>query len=239
MKNHDFVIHFAAESHVDRSIDDGSAFMRTNVLGTYNVLEASRKSGIMTIIHVSTDEVYGSLESGSATEINQLKPNSPYAASKASSDLIARSYYKTYGLDVRVTRCTNNYGPNQFPEKLIPLMLSNIKAGKPLPVYGTGMNIREWIHVSDHCRAIQLVIQNGKPGEVYNIGSGDEVSNLEIVKMLLRIGGITENMIDFVPDRLGHDFRYSVDCAKIKKLGFKPNIPIESGLMETARYYLD
>ncbi len=239
MKNHDFVIHFAAESHVDRSIEDASVFMRTNVVGTFNVLEACRKSGIKTVIHISTDEVYGSLDSGSATEGDTLSPNSPYAASKAASDLIARSFFKTYGLDVRVTRCTNNYGPHQFPEKLIPLMLSKIKEGGRLPIYGTGLNIREWIHVSDHCEAIQLVIRNGEPGEVYNIGSGLEISNLEIVKMLLQFSGQMENIIDFVPDRLGHDFRYSVDRSKIIKLGFKPNIPFETGLKETAKYYLD
>jgi dTDP-glucose 4,6-dehydratase len=238
MNCHDFVIHFAAESHVDRSIDDAAVFIQTNVLGTFNVLEASRKTQIKTLIHVSTDEVYGSLAEGSADETYPLMPNSPYAASKAASDLLARSYFVTHGLDVRTTRCCNNYGKNQFPEKLIPLMLSKIKERELLPLFGTGLNVREWIHVSDHCEAIQLVIQNGKAGEVYNIGSGYEISNVEMVKLLLQFSGKTENLIGFVPDRLGHDLRYSVDRSKIVKLGFKPNIAFESGLKETVKYYL-
>ena len=232
MKNHDFVIHFAAESHVDRSIDDASAFIQTNVLGTLNVLEASRKNEIKTVIHISTDEVYGSLPEGSANENYSLLPNSPYAASKAASDLLARSFFVTHGLDVRTTRCCNNYGKNQYPEKLIPLVLSKIKKGEPLPIYGTGENIREWIHVSEHCQAIQLILDHGKPGEVYNIGSGLELKNLDLVKILLELTGSKKSKINFVKDRLGHDLRYSIDSSKIRDMGFEPQIELREGLKD-------
>jgi len=230
MSNHDFVTHFAAESHVDRSIDDAAVFVQTNVLGTFNVLEASRKTKIKTVIHVSTDEVYGSLAEGSADETYPLLPNSPYAASKAASDLLARSYFMTHGLDVRTTRCCNNYGKNQYPEKLVPVILSKIKKGESLPIYGSGENIREWIHVSEHCRAIQLILDHGKAGEIYNIGSGLELKNLELVKILLELTGGKESTIDFVKDRLGHDLRYSINNRKIRNMGFEPQIELREGL---------
>ena len=230
MKNHDFVINMAAESHVDRSIKDSTDFITTNVLGARNVFESARLVNIQNLVHVSTDEVYGSLSSSFATEDFPLEPNSPYAASKASSDLIARSYFKTYGLDIRITRCTNNYGPNQFPEKLVPLMLSRIKQGQSLPLYGSGKNIREWIHVKDHCRAIHLVQTKGKAGEIYNIGSGLELSNLELVKMLIDLCEVKNLQINFVEDRLGHDFRYSLNSEKIRKMGFEPRINLRKGL---------
>ena len=232
MKNHDFVINMAAESHVDRSIKDSTDFIMTNVVGARNVFESARLVDIQNLVHVSTDEVYGSLASSFATEDFPLKPNSPYAASKASSDLIARSYFKTYGLDIRITRCTNNYGPNQFPEKLVPLVLSRIKQNQPLPLYGSGENIREWIHVKDHCRAIHLVQTKGKAGEIYNIGSGSELSNLELVKMILDLCEIKNLQINFVEDRLGHDFRYSLNSEKIRKMGFKPRINLREGLRD-------
>jgi dTDP-glucose 4,6-dehydratase len=232
MIGHDFVIHFAAESHVDRSIDDAAVFIQTNVLGTFNVLEASRKTRIKTVIHVSTDEVYGSLAEGSADETYPLLPNSPYAASKAASDLLARSYFVTHGLDVRTTRCCNNYGKYQYPEKLVPVILSKIKKGESLPIYGSGENIREWIHVSEHCRAIQLILDHGKAGEIYNIGSGLELKNLELVKILLELTGGKESTIDFVKDRLGHDLRYSINNRKIRNMGFEPHIELREGLKD-------
>jgi dTDP-glucose 4,6-dehydratase len=230
MKNHDFIIHIAAESHVDRSIKDSMGFIETNVLGSRNVFEAARLVKIQNLVHVSTDEVYGSLSSSFATEDFPLKPNSPYAASKASSDLIARSYFKTYGLDIRITRCSNNYGPNQFPEKLVPLILSRIKQGQSLPLYGSGKNIREWIHVKDHCKAIHLVQTKGKAGEIYNIGTGLELSNLELVQMIIDLCGAKKSQINFIEDRLAHDFRYSLNSEKIRKMGFEPDINLRRGL---------
>jgi dTDP-glucose 4,6-dehydratase len=235
MSDHDFVIHFAAETHVDRSIEDAAVFVQTNVLGTFNVLEASRRASIKTVIHVSTDEVYGSLQEGSADETYPLLPNSPYAASKAASDLLARSYFITHGLDVRIIRCCNNFGKNQFPEKIIPLMLLRIKRGEPLPLYGLGTNIREWIHVSDHCRAIHLVHAEGKAGEIYNVGSGFELSNLELVQMLIKTSARKESQITFVKDRLGHDFRYSLNNRKIRSMGFEPEIEFQKGLEDLVR----
>jgi dTDP-glucose 4,6-dehydratase len=237
MKNHDFVVHFAAESHVDRSIDDASAFINTNVLGTFNVLEASRKVGVRTVIHVSTDEVYGSLSENSADELHILAPNSPYAASKASSDLIARSYFVTHGLDVRTTRCCNNYGRYQFPEKVIPVFINRLNSGKELPIYGDGRNVREWIHVSDHARGIQTVIENGKPGEIYNIGSGSHLSNNDLATNLISLMGINEDMKSYVADRKGHDFRYSIDSKKIEILGFKRLVDLQDGLRDTIDWY--
>ena len=232
MGGHDFVIHFAAESHVDRSIHDATVFIQTNVLGTFNVLEASRRTQIKTVIHISTDEVYGSLAEGSADETYPLLPNSPYAASKAASDLLARSYFVTHGLDVRTTRCCNNYGKNQYPEKLVPVILSKIKKGESLPIYGSGENIREWIHVSEHCRAIQLILNHGKAGEIYNIGSGLELKNLELVNILLELTGGKESTISFVKDRLGHDLRYSINNRKIRSMGFEPFIELREGLRD-------
>jgi dTDP-glucose 4,6-dehydratase len=232
MRGHDFVIHFAAESHVDRSIHDAAVFIQTNVLGTFNVLEASHKAQIKTVIHVSTDEVYGSLAEGSADETYPLLPNSPYAASKAASDLLARSYFVTHGLDVRTTRCCNNYGKNQYPEKLVPVILSKIKKGESLPIYGSGENIREWIQVSEHCRAIQLILNHGKAGEIYNIGSGLELKNLELVNILLELTGSKKSTINFVKDRLGHDLRYSINNRKIRNMGFESHIELREGLRD-------
>jgi len=237
MADHDFVIHFAAESHVDRSIDDASAFVQTNVLGTFNVLEASRKSGVKTMIHVSTDEVYGSLFEGSADENYPLGPNSPYAASKAASDLLARSYFVTHGLDVRTTRCCNNYGKYQFPEKVIPVFVNKLNSGERLPIYGDGRNVREWIHVSDHTRGIQTVLDKGKPGEIYNIGTGSHLSNNDLASEIIRVMGLSDSMKSYVPDRQGHDFRYSVDSRKIESLGFERKIHFKDGLTATIDWY--
>jgi dTDP-glucose 4,6-dehydratase len=237
MNNHDYVIHFAAESHVDRSIDDASAFVRTNVLGTFNVLEASRKSGVKTMIQVSTDEVYGSLLEGTADENYPLEPNSPYAASKAASDLLARSYFITHGLDVRTTRCCNNYGKYQYPEKVIPVFINKLNSGEKLPIYGDGKNVREWIHVSDHARGIQTVLERGKPGEVYNIGSGSFLSNNDLASEIINVMGLNEYMKSYIADRKGHDFRYSVDSRKIETLGFERMINFNVGLRATIDWY--
>lgn len=235
------VVHFAAESHVDRSILGPEQFVRTNVLGTQVLLEEARKKGIGKFIHVSTDEVYGSLgETGLFTEQTPLAPNSPYSASKAGSDLLARAYCETYGLPVVITRCSNNYGPYQFPEKLIPLMITRTLADEKLPVYGDGLNIRDWLHVEDHCRAIDLVLRQGKAGEVYNIGGNNERTNLEIVRTILEELGKPETLISFVEDRLGHDRRYGIDGTKIStELGWKPSYTFETGIRQTIRWYLD
>jgi dTDP-glucose 4,6-dehydratase len=238
MAGHEFVVHFAAESHVDRSIDDASDFVQTNVLGTFNVLEASRKAGIKTMIHVSTDEVYGSLPEGSADETYPLGPNSPYAASKAASDLLARSYFVTHGLDVRITRGCNNYGKNQFPEKVIPVFINKLISGEELPIYGDGKNIREWIHVSDHARGIQTALEKGEPGEIYNIGSGSHLSNNDLAAAILAIMGLEDNMKSYVSDRPGHDSRYSVDSSKVKALGFECEVDFKDGLSKTIDWYI-
>ncbi len=237
MSGHDFVIHFAAESHVDHSINDALAFVSTNVLGTFNVLEASRKTEIQTIIHVSTDEVYGTLSEGSANETFPLEPNSPYAASKAASDLLARSYFVTHGLDVRTTRCCNNYGQYQFPEKVIPVFINKLNSGEKLPIYGDGKHVREWIHVSDHAHGIQIVLTKGKPGEIYNIGTGDHLSNNDLADEVIRIMGLSENMKSYVTDRKGHDLRYSINSTKIESLGFEKSIEFSGGLEETIEWY--
>ncbi|ADL57962.1 MULTISPECIES: dTDP-glucose 4,6-dehydratase [Methanothermobacter] len=236
----DVVVNFAAESHVDRSIEDPGIFIRTNVMGTQTLLEASRRQGVERFIQISTDEVYGSTEEGYFTEETPLAPNSPYSASKASADLIARAYNRTYGLPVNITRCSNNYGPYQFPEKLIPLMITNALEDKPLPVYGDGMNVRDWIHVRDHCRAIDLVLHGGRAGEVYNIGSNSERRNIEIVELILRELGKDESLIRFVEDRPGHDRRYAIDASKIRsELGWKPCYSFEEGIRETIKWYID
>jgi dTDP-glucose 4,6-dehydratase len=237
MADHDYVVHFAAESHVDRSIEDASAFVKTNVLGTFNVLEASHRTGIKTMIHVSTDEVYGSLPEGSADENYSLEPNSPYAASKAASDLLARSYFVTHGLDVRITRCCNNYGKYQFPEKVIPVFVHKLNTGEKLPIYGDGKNIREWIHVSDHARGIQTVLERGKSGEIYNIGTGSYLSNNELATEIISFMGFNDSVKSYVDDRQGHDFRYSVDTRKIESIGFKRKIDIKDGLKATIDWY--
>ncbi len=237
MTGHDFVVHFAAESHVDRSIDDASIFVETNVLGTLRVLEACCKVSVKILIHVSTDEVYGSLSEGSATETFPLEPNSPYAASKAASDLLARSYFITHGLDVRTTRCCNNYGKYQFPEKVIPVFINKLKSGQKIPIYGDGKNIREWIHAKDHVRGIQAILEKGSPGEIYNIGTGSRLSNNDLASEIIRFMGLNESMKSYVTDREGHDFRYSVDTRKIESLGFKREIDFKDGLEETINWY--
>lgn len=235
----DEVVHFAAESHVDRSISSSDEFIRTNVSGTNTLLNALRTFPKARFLHVSTDEVYGTINEGSWTESSPLEPNSPYAASKASSDLLALSYQKTYGLDILISRCCNNYGRNQFPEKIIPLFITNLISGRQLPVYGSGGNIREWIHVDDHCRALDNILTGGISGEVYNIGSGVEISNLELTNILLVSFGKDETEISFVTDRLGHDARYSLDSSKVlREFGFTPRISFIEGIDSTINWYL-
>jgi len=239
-KRHDVIINFAAESHVDRSINSARDFMTTNIVGAQTLLETLRFGTVQTIIQVSTDEVYGSIENGSWDENFPLNPNSPYAATKASADLIARSYSKTYGVDVRITRCSNNYGPNQFPEKIIPLFITSLIDNKKIPLYGNGQNYREWLHVEDHCRAILKVLTNGKSGEIYNIGGGTEFSNKDLTMKILNLMNKDESCIEYVEDRLGHDFRYSVNSRKIlDQLGFTPKINFENGILDTINWYLN
>ncbi len=235
----DAVVHAAAESHVDRSIAGPLAFTETNVTGTHIMLEEARKAGVTRFVQVSTDEVYGSLgPSGSFHEQSPVQPSSPYSASKAAADMLALAYQNTYGMQVMVTRCSNNYGPYQFPEKLIPRMISCAMHNQPLPVYGDGLNIRDWLHVDDHCRAIELVLMKGASGSVYNIGGSSEFTNLEIVSEILRELGKPDSLISFVPDRLGHDRRYAVDASKIKReLGWQPAYSITKGLKETISWY--
>ena len=238
--NVDVVFHLAAESHVDRSIDSSRVFMETNALGTQSLLEASLKNDVSTFIHVSTDEVYGSISEGSWTEDFPLAPNSPYSASKAASDLIALAYVRTHGMDVRVTRCSNNYGPNQFPEKVIPLFVTNLIEGKKVPLYGNGKNVRDWLHVSDHCSGIYLTFQKGLMGQVYNIGGGRELDNLELTRTILEEFKLGEERIEYVRDRKGHDLRYSLDISKAKReLGYAPKIDFEAGIKTTIRWYIE
>jgi dTDP-glucose 4,6-dehydratase len=236
----DTIVHFAAESHVDRSIKGSAVFVRTNVLGTQVLLEVAKTTGVERFVHVSTDEVYGSLgPHGSFTEETPLHPNSPYAASKAGSDLLALAYHHTHGLPVVVTRCSNNYGPYQFPEKLIPLMILNALADKPLPVYGDGLNVRDWLHVEDHCAALLAVLDAGTPGEVYNIGGNNEWKNIDIVKRILQVLEKPDRLISFVKDRPGHDRRYAIDAGRIReKLGWTPAHTFERGLEETIAWYV-
>lgn len=220
----DAVVHFAAETHVDRSIDAPSTFVETNVLGTQNLLECARAQGVKTFVHISTDEVYGTLGSdGYFTEETPLAPNSPYAASKASADFFVRSYYETYGMDTRITRCSNNYGPNQYPEKLIPVVINQALKGEKIPLYGDGQNVRDWLHVYDHCTAIDRVLHKGSPGNVYNIGANNEWSNKDLVEEILTLMQVPLSQIKSVPDRLGHDLRYAIDASKIREeLGWEP-----------------
>ncbi len=236
----DAVMNFAAESHVDRSILDASEFARTNIVGTLNLLQAARKAGVGRFLQISTDEVYGSLgATGAFTEETPLAPNSPYAASKASADLLARSFHQTYGFPCLITRCSNNYGPYQFPEKLIPLLVTNALAGMALPIYGDGLYTRDWIHVHDHCSALDRVLHHGRPGEVYNIGARQEKTNLEIVRLVLRVLGKDESLISYVADRPGHDRRYAIDSSKLEReLGWKPEIPFEDGMRRTIDWYM-
>ena len=237
----DAVINFAAESHVDRSILGATDFVQTNIIGVQVLLDGINSSGrAIRFLQVSTDEVYGSIESGSWTEDWPLQPNSPYSASKASGELLARSYNKTHGMDVVITRCSNNYGTHHFPEKLIPLFITNLIEGKKLPLYGTGKNIRDWLHVDDHCRGIYQVLMFGRSGEVYNIGGGRELTNNEITSLILDAMGANKSSIEYVEDRKGHDLRYSVDWTKIKReLGYEPQVKFEEGLRETIQWYRD
>jgi len=240
MEGVDWVVNFAAESHVDRSIEDPSVFLRTNVMGTYVLLEEAKERGVSLFMQISTDEVYGSLgPTGYFTETTPLHPNSPYAASKASADLLVKAYHRTYGLPTIITRCSNNYGPYQFPEKLIPLMISNALEGKELPLYGDGMNVRDWIYVEDHCRALDLILHQGRVGEVYNIGGGCERTNLEVVRTILDLLGKPHALIRFVKDRPGHDRRYAMDFSKLREeLGWSPQVPFEEGIRLTIDWYL-
>jgi dTDP-glucose 4,6-dehydratase len=237
----DYVVNFAAESHVDRSIEDPEIFIKSNILGTQVLLDAAKDLKVKKFLQVSTDEVYGSLgETGYFREDTPLAANSPYSASKAGADLMVRAYHKTFKLPVNITRCSNNYGPYQFPEKLIPLMISNALADEPLPVYGDGLNVRDWLHVYDHCSAIDLVLHNGKNGEVYNIGGNNEKTNIEIVKLILKNLGKDESLIKHVKDRPGHDRRYAIDSSKIQReLGWKPKYTFETGITETIAWYLE
>jgi dTDP-glucose 4,6-dehydratase len=236
----DMLVHFAAESHVDRSIDDAAPFVRTNVLGTQTLLEVARKRGVGRFMHVSTDEVYGSLGAADPafTEQTPLAPNSPYSASKAGSDMLARAYFHTFALPVLITRCSNNYGPYQFPEKFIPLAITNAFEGKAIPLYGDGLNVRDWLHVGDHCDAIEAVIAGGRPGEVYNIGGRCERANVDIARAICQATGQSESLIQRVKDRLGHDRRYAVDIGKIEReLGWRPRSSLERDLPELVRWY--
>ncbi|HUR55762.1 MAG TPA: dTDP-glucose 4,6-dehydratase, partial [Gemmataceae bacterium] len=236
----DLVVHFAAESHVDRSILGAADFVLTNVLGTQNLLQAALAAEVGRFVHVSTDEVYGSIDSGSWTEECLLEPNSPYSASKASSDLVARSFFRTHGLPVCITRCSNNYGPYQFPEKVIPLFVTSLLDGRKVPLYGDGLNVRDWLHVDDHCQGIQLVADGGRPGEIYNIGGGTELTNLELTERLLDAVGAGWDSVERVEDRKGHDRRYSVDTTKIsKELGYAPRVSFEDGLAATVAWYTE
>jgi dTDP-glucose 4,6-dehydratase len=238
MQDADQVVHFAAESHVDRSIEGGSEFVSTNVMGTQVLLDAARSSNIKRFVHVSTDEVYGSISEGSWPEDHPLLPNSPYSASKAGSDLLVRAYNRTHKLDTVITRCSNNYGQFQFPEKVMPLFITNIIEGKKVPLYGNGLNVRDWLHVDDHCRGIALALTKGRAGEVYNIGGGTELTNVELTHKILKAMGVGEEFIQPVEDRKGHDLRYSVDISKInKELGYSPQVNFEEGLEQTINWY--
>jgi dTDP-glucose 4,6-dehydratase len=237
-EEHDAIVNFAAESHVDRSITGAKDFVETNVLGTQNLLDAALRNEIKTFIQISTDEVYGTISEGSWSEDFPLLPNSPYSASKASADLIARSYHRTFGLDVRTTRCGNNYGPHQFPEKVIPLFVTNLIDGKKVPLYGKGLNVRDWLHVDDHCRGIHAVLMKGEAGEIYNIGGGEELTNKELTAMILTKMGKNDSSIEYVQDRLGHDLRYSVSIEKIsRELGYQPLVKFDEGIEETIEWY--
>jgi dTDP-glucose 4,6-dehydratase len=239
MRGTDAVVHFAAESHVDRSIKESSVFVNTNVIGTNTLLNRALETDIDRFIHISTDEVYGSINEGSFKEEDILTPSSPYSSSKAGSDLLAMSYYITYDLPVSITRCTNNFGPYQYPEKLIPLFITNLMEGKKVPVYGTGMNVRDWIYVEDHCSGVDFVRQHGQNGEIYNIGGGNELTNLDITHRILEMMGQDESMIEFVEDRKGHDLRYSLDYNKLKQIGWKPEYDFDEALWNTVTWYME
>ncbi len=235
----DAVVNFAAESHVDRSIEDASAFVRTNFEGVKVMLDCAREEGVEKFIQIGTDEVYGSVEQGSSAETDLLNPRNPYSAAKAAGDLLAISYHNTHSMNVCITRSSNNYGPRQFPEKLIPLFVTNLLRGKNVSVYGDGKNIRDWLHVEDNCKGIDAVLEKGKAGEIYNIGGGNELENIDLTHKILKELGKGKEMIDHVEDRLGHDLRYSLDCSKIEKLGWRPEKNFEEGLKETIQWYID
>jgi len=237
IKDADIVINFAAESHVDRSIEDPGSFIQTDVFGTFVLLEASRNNEVSLYVQISTDEVYGSIENGSFKETDPLKPNSPYSASKAGADMIVRSFNKTYGLPIIITRSSNNFGPNQYPEKVIPLFVTNLIDDIPVPLYGDGMNVRDWIYIEDNCAGIDFAIHKGEPGEIYNIGGGNERPNIWITRKILEIMGKPESMIKYVKDRPGHDRRYSVNYDKLKSLGWNPKYDFESALERTVMWY--
>jgi dTDP-glucose 4,6-dehydratase len=239
LPGHDAVLNFAAETHVDRSIRGAQDFVVTNVLGVQVLLDACLRAGVPRVVQVSTDEVYGTIAEGSWTEEHLLEPNSPYSAAKAGGDLIARSYAVTHGLDVSVTRCTNNYGPYQFPEKVIPLFVTNLIDGKKVPLYGDGLNVRDWLHVDDHCRGIQLVLEKGSPAEIYHIGGGIELTNRELTERLLDVMGVGWDMVEMVEDRKGHDRRYSLDDTKLREMGYVPLTPFDEGLAATVAWYRD
>ncbi len=239
LPGHDVVVNFAAESHVDRSIFGAAEFVVTNVLGAQTLFDACVKAGTPRVVHVSTDEVYGTIPEGSWQEDHILEPNSPYSASKAGADLLARAYAGTYGLNISVTRCTNNYGPYQFPEKVIPLFVTNLIDGLKVPLYGDGLNIRDWLHVDDHCRGIQLVVEKGEPGQFYNIGGGLELTNKELTQKLLDACGADWGSVDYVEDRKNHDRRYSLDDAKLRAMGYQPLTTFDDGLARTIQWYRD
>ncbi|GAA2290316.1 dTDP-glucose 4,6-dehydratase [Nonomuraea roseoviolacea subsp. roseoviolacea] len=234
---HDLVVNFAAESHVDRSIEGAAEFVRTNVMGTQALMQACLDAGVPRVVHVSTDEVYGTIDSGSWDESAPLQPRSPYAASKAGGDLIARAYAITHGLNVSITRCGNNYGPRQYPEKIIPLFVTNLLRGRKVPLYGDGLNVRDWIHAEDHCAGIDLVAEKGERGEVYHVAGTAELTNRELTGRLLEACGAGWDMVEPVADRKGHDRRYSLDDAKLRALGYRPRVPFEQGLKETVEWY--
>jgi dTDP-glucose 4,6-dehydratase len=241
LPGHDVIVNFAAESHVDRSITGAADFIQTNVLGAQQVFDAALRHNVDRVVHISTDEVYGSIDNGSWREDHLLEPNSPYSAAKAGSDLIARAYAQSYGLNISITRCSNNYGPYHFPEKVIPLFVTNLLDGKKVPLYGEGANIRDWLYVADHCRGIQLVVEHGRPGEFYNIGGGQELSNKELTEKLLEATGRDWSYVQPIVDPRGggHDLRYSVDYSKAAELGYAPQVTFEAGLAETVRWYKD
>jgi len=236
---HDVVVNFAAETHVDRSITGAADFALTNFVGAQQVFDAALRHQVGRVVQVSTDEVYGTIPEGSWAEDHLLEPNSPYSAAKAGADLLARAYARTYGLNISVTRCSNNYGPYQFPEKVIPLFVTNLIDGKHVPLYGDGLNVRDWLHVDDHCRGVQLVLERGEPGEYYNIGGGRELTNKELTDLLLQATGRDWEYVDYVTDRLGHDRRYSLDHSKLAALGYRPARTFEDGLAETVQWYRD
>ncbi len=237
LPGHDAVVNFAAETHVDRSISGAADFVVTNVLGAQTLLDACLRGGIPRVVHVSTDEVYGSIAEGQFREGDPLEPNSPYSAAKAGGDLLARAYHVTHGLNVSITRCSNNYGPYQFPEKVIPLFVTNLIDGKHVPLYGDGLNVRDWLHVDDHCRGIQLVLEKGEPGEFYNIGGGVELTNKELTQRLLDACGASWDSVDYVEDRKGHDRRYAIDDSKLRALGYAPGTSFDEGLEATVAWY--